>query len=115
MPVEGNALIYPSTLGGGNCSGVSFDPKLGSGTKNGYKFTVELTTDEENVEGFAAVGIPETYRSSGIRSFYTDETSVIRASDNHGGPSTKMDDPLDINADYPPRARRFEDRPQAVY
>ena len=29
MPVEGNALIYPSTLGGGNWSGVSFDPKLG--------------------------------------------------------------------------------------
>ena len=91
------------------------DPKLGSGTKNGYKFTVELTTDEENVEGFAAVGVPETYRSSGIRSFYTDETSVIRASDNHGGPSTKMDEPLDTNADYPPRARRFEERPQAVY
>ena len=91
------------------------DPKLGSGTKNGYKFTVELTTDEENVEGFAAVGIPETYRSSGIRSFYVDETAVVHAGDNHGGPSTKMDDPLGVNADYPPRARRFEDSPQAVY
>jgi type II secretory pathway pseudopilin PulG len=91
------------------------DPKLGSGTKNGYKFTVELTTDEENVAGFAAVGVPETYRSSGIRSFYTDETSVIRAGDNHGGPSTKMDEPLATYADYPPRARGFENRPQPVY
>ena len=91
------------------------DPKLGSGTKNGYKFTIELTTDEENVEGFAAVGIPENYRSSGIRSFYVDETSVVRAGDNHGGPSTKMDEPLNINADYPSRARGFEERPQAVY
>ena len=29
MPVEGNALTFPSTLGGGNWGGVSFDPKLG--------------------------------------------------------------------------------------
>jgi quinoprotein glucose dehydrogenase len=27
--LEGNVLTYPSTLGGGNWSGVSFDPKLG--------------------------------------------------------------------------------------
>jgi type IV pilus assembly protein PilA len=91
------------------------DPKLGAGAKNGYNFTVELTTDEMNVAGFAAVGIPESYHGSGIRSFYVDETSVIRAGDNQGGPSTKMDEPLNRDADYPPRARRFEDRPQAVY
>jgi glucose dehydrogenase len=29
MALEGNALTYPSTLGGGNWSGVSFNPKLG--------------------------------------------------------------------------------------
>jgi len=29
MALEGNALTYPSTLGGGNWSGVSFDPALG--------------------------------------------------------------------------------------
>ena len=29
MSAEGNALTYPSTLGGGNWSGVSYDPKLG--------------------------------------------------------------------------------------
>jgi type II secretory pathway pseudopilin PulG len=91
------------------------DPKLGSGAKNGYNFTVELTTDEMNVAGFAAVGVPESYRGSGTRSFYVDETSVIRAGDNQGGPSTKMDEPLNTYSDYPPRARRFEDRPQAVY
>ena len=91
------------------------DPKLGSGAKNGYNFTVELTTDEMNVARFAAVGIPESYGGSGIRSFYVDETSVIRAGDNQGGPSTETDEPLNMNADYPPRARRFEDRPQAVY
>lgn len=29
MPLEGNVLIFPSTLGGGNWGGVSFDPALG--------------------------------------------------------------------------------------
>jgi len=29
MSVEGNAFTYPSTLGGGNWSGVSYDPRLG--------------------------------------------------------------------------------------
>lgn len=91
------------------------DRKLSSGNKNGYNFTVELTTDEMNVQGFAAVGTPETYRNSGIRSFYIDETSIIRAGDNYGGPSTKMDEPLDLNSDYPRRARRFDERPQTVY
>ena len=88
--------------------------KLSSGTRNGYNFTIELTTDEKNVEGFAAVGVPETYRNSGIRSFYVDESSVIRAGDNHGGPSTKMDEPLAFNPESR-RTRRFDERPQTVY
>lgn len=29
LPLEGNVLIFPSTLGGGNWGGVSFDPSLG--------------------------------------------------------------------------------------
>lgn len=28
MPLEGNALLFPSTLGGGNWNGLSFDPSL---------------------------------------------------------------------------------------
>ena len=91
------------------------DASLASGTKNGYNFAVELTTDELNTAGFAVTGVPVTYRSSGLRSFYVDESAVIRAGDNHGGPSTKTDEPLRSNYDYPPRARRFEDQPQAVY
>jgi hypothetical protein len=91
------------------------NPRLRSGARNGYLFTVALTTDEMNVEGFAAVAVPENYRYSGIRSFYIDETAVIRAGDNYGGPSTKTDDPLDLNPGNSRRARRFDDRPQTVY
>lgn len=89
------------------------DPKLGSGTKNGYNFTVELTNDE--AAGFAVIGVPITYRSTGRRSFYVDESSIVRAADNNGKPPSKTDAPLNVSSDYPPRARRFNESPQTVY
>lgn len=91
------------------------DSKLATGTKNGYSFTVELTTTEENDPGFAVVGVPVTYRKTGIRSFYVDETGVIRAGDNSGGPSTKMDVPLSSDTDFYDRTRRTDYRAQPVY
>jgi len=87
------------------------DPKLGSGMKNGYTFT--LTLNSENPEAFEVTGVPETYGSSGTRSFYVDETFVIRGADNYGGPSTKMDDPLEQDVEFPGRSgRRIEYRPE---
>lgn len=92
------------------------DPRLASGTKSGYKFTVEVTSYGENVEGFAVVGVPITYQSSGRRSFYIDETNVMRASDNRGGPSSKLDVQLESYYDYPSTSRRRSDyQPQNVY
>jgi type II secretory pathway pseudopilin PulG len=92
------------------------DVKTASGTKNGYKFTVEVTTNEMNYPGFAVVGVPMTYGSSGIRSFYIDETGVIRAGDKSGRPSTKMDLPVDSDNDtYYDRSRRTDYRTQPVY
>lgn len=116
-------MVYYSTVGAGKYGTLNdlakaglLDAKLATGTKNGYHFTVELTTNEDNVEGFAAVGVPITYRSTGMRSFYIDETSVLRAGDNSGGPSTKMDEPLQMNYEYPPdRSRRPDYRAQPVY
>lgn len=87
------------------------DPNLGTGTKNGYKFTVTL--DSANPETFEVTGVPEDYQSSGTRSFYIDETFIMRGGDNFGGPSTKMDPPLDLEPQLPTRAgRRVEYRPQ---
>ena len=91
------------------------NPRLRSGTRNGYMFSIALTMDESNVEGFSAVAVPESYRYSGIRSFYIDETAVIRAGDNYGGPSSKTDDPLNLNPDYSRRTRSVDYRPQTVY
>ena len=113
---------YQSTRGAGKFGTLSelaaeglIDSKLASGTKNGYNFTVELTTDEMNYPGFSVVGVPMTYRSTGTRSFFIDETGVIRAGDNSGGPSSKTDLPVDNGSDFYDRPRRADYRTQPVY
>jgi len=90
------------------------DAELARGTRRGYIFTVEVTTTELNNPGFTVVGVPVTYRKTGLRSFYIDETGVIRAGDNHGGPSTKEDLPVDSD-DYYDRRQRTNYRTQPVY
>jgi type IV pilus assembly protein PilA len=83
------------------------DPTLASGVKNGYRFSLELTASEySNPEGFKVKSVPLNYQSSGRRSFFIDETSVIRASDNHGGPSSEFDPPLASDYDFPTRTPR---------
>ena len=84
------------------------DQKLGSGVKNGYRFTVELTSAEGGSEGFAVSGVPSEYRSSGRRSFYVDESFVIRAADNHGAPSSVFDAPLDTRPVRRNVSQRYE-------
>ena len=79
------------------------DPSLADGEKSGYKFTLVITKNEDNLEGFQLVAVPMTYKSSGRRSFFVDETLVIRAADNQGGPSTAADSPLGSDYDYPRR------------
>lgn len=89
------------------------DRNLGSGTKNGYNFTI--TVDSSNPEAFEVTGVPVEYRSTGIRSFFVDETFVIRAGDNYGGPATKMDEPLGARSEFPNGSRRIEYRPEPGY
>jgi type II secretory pathway pseudopilin PulG len=91
------------------------DSKLANGSKDGYNFSIDLTTNEMNGEGFAVTGIPIEYRSSGRRSFYIDESMILRAGDNNGAPSTKADAPLEFGGEYPSRARRVEYQPELVY
>ena len=87
------------------------DQSLASGTKSGYSFAVTL--DSSNPEAFEVTGVPLSYGSSGTRSFYVDETFVIRGGDNFGGPSTKMDQPLGTGSDsITTFDQRFADVPQ---
>jgi len=91
------------------------DSQLATGSKNGYSFSIELTSNEMNGEGFAATGIPVQYLRSGRRSFYVDESMIVRAGDNHGGPSTRADAPLGSGGETPARRRPAAYRPEPVY
>jgi type IV pilus assembly protein PilA len=77
-------------------------PELASGTKSGYRFTVELTS---NRDGFAVRAVPITYGRTGVRSFFVDESGVLRAEDSHGLESSKYARPLNSNRDYYPDSR----------
>jgi hypothetical protein len=66
--------------------------------RSGYHFTIKLVYRNpelygDDVPGFEAVAVPDTFGVSGGRSFYTDETYVIRHSNVAG---------QEANADSPP-------------
>jgi type IV pilus assembly protein PilA len=115
-------VTYQATRGNGQygtltdlASNGLIDSKLATGTKNGYTFRVEVTTNETNYPGFELVGVPMSYGNTGIRSFYLDETGVIRAGNNAGKPSSKMDQPVDHDYEFSDRSRRVDYSAQPVY
>jgi len=57
------------------------DPVLGSGHKSGYSFQYVLTAPNE----YHAVAAPEVVNITGIRSFFVDESGVIRAGTDVSG------------------------------
>jgi len=57
--------------------------------KYGYRF--DLTT---SADGFEAVAMPSEYGKSGRRSFFIDQSNVLRAGDHGGGAATIADQPI---------------------
>lgn len=47
---------------------------LSQGNASGYKFTVTQTSNG----GYSVVAVPQAYNNSGRRSFYSDQTGIIR-------------------------------------
>ena len=81
---------------------------LATGTRHGYRFTVEISTaGSPNQPAFHAVGMPVQYPNSGRRSFFIDESGVIRAADSQGAEATEFDPPLGFdNDDSSPPSQR---------
>ena len=78
-----------SCLGSGvGAGGVSFvDPALSSGLKSGYTIhMIESSVSDANGAywSWSATAWPVVFASTGIRTFYIDETAVIRGSDIGG-------------------------------
>ena len=58
----------------------------------GYRFAVTVSPDGQR---FTAVATPAEYGVSGARSFFVDQTNVVRAADKKGGPASSTDAPVD--------------------
>jgi hypothetical protein len=56
------------------------------------EYKIELTAAGDK---FEVTAVPLNYGKSGRRSFFTDETGVIRAADHKGKPATVEDPPVD--------------------
>jgi type II secretory pathway pseudopilin PulG len=102
-------MTYQATEGRGYDFGTLVDlerknlinTQLASGTRSGYKFMLDSTLkDSEGQPAFVVVAVPTDYPSSGKRSFFVDETGVIRGEDNHGLEASRNAPPLRSGGDY---------------
>ncbi len=87
-------------LGSGNgAGGVAYiDPALASGLKSGYSILLvnaSVQDDNGSYWSWSATAWPVVYASTGVRSFYIDETAVIRGSDIQGVTATIILDSID--------------------
>jgi type II secretory pathway pseudopilin PulG len=91
--------VYQATNGNGEFgtleelrSNGSMDSKLANGTYNGYRFTVRVKhATRDTPASYEAVATPLSYGDTGIRSFYIDETGVIRFADKRGAEANAKD------------------------
>ncbi|MFN0119388.1 MAG: hypothetical protein ACKV2V_02685 [Blastocatellia bacterium] len=60
-------------------------PQLSAGMESGYRFEVLVTPDGQK---FTVTAIPARYGRTGRRSFFVDQTGVIRVEDKQGQPAT---------------------------
>jgi hypothetical protein len=82
LQVEGDGKY--ATLEELVAKGVMSNPSQGKLT--GYRFAVRVKPG-----GFEATAVPETFGVTGRRSFYVDESSVMRAADKGGLPASASD------------------------
>ena len=102
---------YQATVGAGSYGTLEelvaaglVDDKLGKGVKNGYRFEIRVKPARSKSEwaSFEAVAVPVKYGSSGAgtgkRSFYVDESGVLRAGDKGGIEASSLDPPVGQNS-----------------
>ena len=101
-------LRQAGLLPGGEFANIGLELK-----KNGYRFEVrtrQINSPNGPAYRFEAVAIPESYGSSGNRSFYVSEDLVIRAADKGGLEAGSSDLPLDPSS-FEERRRRSDPPP----
>ena len=86
-------------LGSGSGAGeVSFvDGSISSGIKAGYTFTLVTggSVNDRSWWAWSSAAWPINYKNTGVRSFYVDQSGVVRGSDIGGGTGTFNMPPYD--------------------
>jgi len=93
---------YQATVGNGNYGGFQgllqaglIDQILASGIKYEYNFQITIINSEPNTPArFYVVAVPQTYQQTGVRSFYIDQTGIIRGADKQGAAANQNDPPI---------------------
>lgn len=96
---------YQATAGQGSYGTIEelgkeklIDFVLAEGHRFGYLFRVRLEKfSSESPASFKIVAVPRTYRRTGRRSFYLDESGVIRYADKKGAEANPEDNMLVID------------------
>jgi hypothetical protein len=63
---------------------------VGAQTARGYRVTIDVASP-----GYRAYATPSAYPKSGVRSFFTDDTLIVRAADRHGEAASAGDPRVD--------------------
>jgi type IV pilus assembly protein PilA len=114
-------LTYQSTVGRGEYGTLAdleraslITSELASGTKWGYRYKVEVKEPTSSWPArFTVVAVPLTYGSSGRRSFFIDQTGILREEDARGLEASGSSPPVGAERDYP--GRRSETRRSTTF
>ncbi len=109
--IHGAEQTYQSTYGRGDYGTLTelhqsglISTDLANGVKSGYRLKVEVyKAGTASPATFVAVAVPTEYGSTGRRSFFVDETGVLRGEDRAGLEASKSTPPVNFNQRYPER------------
>ena len=102
--IHGGQMTYQATSGNGNYGtfGQLYDAFLirtGFVLASSYRgYTAEMTVTHATATSPARFNVrivPQQYGRTGIRSFYIDESGVLRGADKQGAPANETDPPID--------------------
>jgi type II secretory pathway pseudopilin PulG len=108
---HGAEQTYQATKGNGNygtpndLQGYSLiSADMAREVRSGYRFKLEVFPPSSgNPAAFTVIAVPTEYGSTGKRSFFIDETGVIRGEDYAGLEATQSTPPVNFNQRYPDR------------
>jgi hypothetical protein len=104
--LHSSEATYQATTGNGNYGTIAelrkeglIDYVLAEGHRYGYLFRIrqEKISSESPQASFEIVAVPRTYGRTGRRSFYVDESGVIRYADKKGAEANPEDNMLVID------------------